>query len=86
MAKKKVPEIDNHPEFISLRMINPSAPDKRVLIEGIPCEQLRQGTSVLIQDGKRLVPTGIILAVRMGEKGSIITAEGEYEIFHERLT
>lgn len=79
MTKKNNSWSDKH---VSLRLENPK-PDARTPLEGIPLEDFVKGTTVLLQDGKKLLSTGMILEVLKDGSG-FRTREGIYKIFKER--
>lgn len=72
MAKKTNKEIPDG--FVSLHLID--NPNGRTPLEGVPCWSFAVGNSVLLQNGKKLVSTGIILEVL---PNGIRTQEGTYE-------
>ena len=76
MAKKK----EWGDDYVSLRLENPKE-DARTPLEGKMSGGFSKGDVVFLQDGKKLVSTGLILEV--GED-YIRTSEGKYLIFKER--
>lgn len=78
MAKKVMKTTP--PGFVSLRLIN--NPDGRTPLEGVPGWKFAVGDSVILQDGKKLLSTGIILEILPDNK--LRTREGIYEIHYDR--
>lgn len=79
MAKKNNSWSDKH---VSLRLENPK-PDARTPLEGVPLDTFTVGTTTLLQDGKKLLSTGIILEL-LSDGSGFRTKEGVYKIFKER--